>query len=77
MLGQGGCVVGGGADREEMEGEETGSRTGRCVVLKDEKQWGVFLWHSAARTHCTLQLLSYAGNTLPLLLLLQNPVQFL
>ncbi len=43
MLNQGGCVVGGGADREEMEGEETGSRTGRCVVLKDEKQWGVFL----------------------------------
>lgn len=43
MLGQGGCVVGGGADREEMEGEETGSRTGRCVVLKDEKQWGIFL----------------------------------
>ncbi len=43
MLNQGGCIVGGGADREEMEGEETGSRTGRCVVLKDEKQWGVFL----------------------------------
>jgi hypothetical protein len=25
-----------------MEGE-TGSRTGRCVVLKDEKEWAVFL----------------------------------
>jgi hypothetical protein len=31
-----------GAAREEMEGE-TGSRTGRCVVLKDEKEWAVFL----------------------------------
>ena len=27
----------------EKEGE-VGSRTGRCVVLKDEKEWGVFLW---------------------------------
>lgn len=36
MTGEGGGGVGGVAS-EEMEGE-TGSRTERCVVLKDEKE---------------------------------------
>jgi hypothetical protein len=36
MTGEGGCGVGGAAP-EEMEGE-TGSRTERSVVLKDEKE---------------------------------------